>query len=75
MPPYQELLSAGARSLGVSVLYRVLLSVPGNTLQAGHCRFRCCSPMAFAALGGLIELKVRGIPLDVYGQIGAIHPL
>ena len=28
--------------------------------------------MAFAALGGLIGLKVRGIPLDVYGQIGLV---
>ena len=34
--------------------------------------FAVMLPVGFALLGGLTSLRLRGMPLDVYGQVGLV---
>jgi len=69
---YQELQSAGQESsaflfaLIFSYLFLVAL------YESWTLPLSVMLPVAFAVLGGLLALMVRGMALDVYGQIGLV---
>ena len=69
---YQELLSAGqeASAYLFSIVFSYLFLAA--LYESWTLPLSVLLPVAFAALGGLIGLKVRGIALDVYGQIGLV---
>jgi multidrug efflux pump subunit AcrB len=69
---YQELLAAGQEgsafifALVFSFLFLVAL------YEGWFLPLAVILPVGFALLGGLIALKLRGMPLDVYGQVGLV---
>ncbi|HEX5325231.1 MAG TPA: multidrug efflux RND transporter permease subunit [Acetobacteraceae bacterium] len=69
---YQELQSAGQESSAYlfSIVFSYLFLVA--LYESWTLPLSVLLPVAFAALGGLIGLKLRGIALDVYGQIGLV---
>jgi multidrug efflux pump len=69
---YQELQSAGQEAMAFlsAVVFSFLFLVA--LYESWTLPFSVMLPVAFASLGGLVALKVRGLGLDVYGQIGLV---
>jgi hydrophobe/amphiphile efflux-1 (HAE1) family protein len=69
---YQELLAAGQeRSAFIfAIVFSFLFLVA--LYEGWFLPFAVILPVAFALLGGLIALWLRGMPLDVYGQVGLV---
>jgi multidrug efflux pump len=69
---YQELLASGqeADAFIFAVVFSFLFLVA--LYEGWFLPFAVILPVAFALLGGLIFLKLRGMPLDVYGQVGLV---
>ncbi len=69
---YQELQSAGQESSAFlfAVVFAYLFMVA--LYQSWTLPLSVMLPVSFALLGGLIALLVRGMALDVYGQIGLV---
>ena len=69
---YQELLAGSQQgeafifALAFSFLFLVAL------YEGWFLPLAVMLPVVFALLGGLILLKLRGMPLDVYGQVGLV---
>jgi multidrug efflux pump len=69
---YQELLAAGqeADAFIFAIIFSFLFLVA--LYEGWLLPFSVILPVAFALLGGLLGLKLRGMPLDVYGQVGLV---
>jgi multidrug efflux pump len=69
---YQELLASGqeADAFIFAIVFSFLFLVA--LYEGWFLPFAVVLPVAFALLGGLLALKLRGQPLDVYGQVGLV---
>jgi multidrug efflux pump len=69
---YQELLAAGQEgdAFIAAIVFSFLFLVA--LYEGWFLPFAVVLPVGFALLGGLIALDLRGIPLDVYGQVGLV---
>ena len=69
---YQELQSAGQESSAFlfAVIFSYLFLVA--LYESWTLPLSVMLPVAFALLGGLLGVRVRGMALDVYGQIGLV---
>ncbi len=69
---YQELLANGqeADAFLAAIIFSFLFLVA--LYEGWFLPFAVMLPVGFALLGGLVALKLRGIPLDVYGQVGLV---
>jgi len=69
---YQELLASGqeAEAFIAAVVFSFLFLVA--LYEGWFLPFAVMLPVAFALLGGLAFIDLRGIPLDVYGQVGLV---
>jgi hydrophobe/amphiphile efflux-1 (HAE1) family protein len=69
---YQELLAAGQE--GDAFIFAIVFSFLFLVAlyEGWFLPFAVVLPVGFALLGGLIALFVRGMPLDVYGQVGLV---
>ncbi|MGH7188155.1 MAG: efflux RND transporter permease subunit [Acetobacteraceae bacterium] len=69
---YQELAAAGQESSAFvfAIVFSYLFLVA--LYESWTLPLSVMLPVSFALLGGLIGLKVRGMSLDVYGQIGLV---
>jgi len=69
---YQELLAAGQE--GDAFIFAIVFSFLFLVAlyEGWFLPFSVVLPIGFALLGGLIALKLRGMPLDVYGQVGLV---
>jgi multidrug efflux pump len=69
---YQELLAAGQE--GSAFIFAVVFSFLFLVAlyEGWFLPLAVILPVGFALLGGLIALKLRGMPLDVYGQVGLV---
>jgi multidrug efflux pump len=69
---YQELLASGqeANAFIFAIIFSFLFLVA--LYEGWFLPFAVVLPVGFALLGGLIALFLRGMPLDVYGQVGLV---
>jgi multidrug efflux pump len=69
---YQELLAAGQE--GDAFIFAIVFSFLFLVAlyEGWFLPFSVVLPIGFALLGGLIALKLRAMPLDVYGQVGLV---
>ena len=69
---YQELLASGQE--GDAFIFAIVFSFLFLVAlyEGWFLPFAVMLPVGFALLGGLIALFLRGMPLDVYGQVGLI---
>ena len=69
---YQELLAAGQEgdAFLAAIVFSFLFLVA--LYEGWFLPFAVMLPVGFAVLGGLIGIKLRGMPLDVYGQVGLV---
>jgi len=69
---YQELLASGqeADAFIFAVVFSFLFMVA--LYEGWFLPFAVLLPVGFALFGGLLGLKLRGMPLDVYGQVGLV---
>jgi multidrug efflux pump len=69
---FQELLAAGQE--GTAFIFAIVLSFLFLVAlyEGWFLPFAVILPVAFALLGGLMALRLRGMPLDVYGQVGLV---
>jgi multidrug efflux pump len=69
---YQELLAAGQE--GDAFIFAIIFSFLFLVAlyEGWFLPFAVVLPVGFALLGGLIALFLRGLPLDVYGQVGLV---
>ena len=69
---YQELAAAGQESSAFlfAVVFSYLFLVA--LYESWTLPLSVMLPVAFAMLGGLLAILVRGMALDVYGQIGLV---
>jgi multidrug efflux pump len=69
---YQQLLASGqeADAFIFAVIFSFLFLVA--LYEGWFLPFAVMLPVGFALLGGLLALKLRGLPLDVYGQVGLV---
>jgi multidrug efflux pump len=69
---YQQLLAMGQESSAFifAVVFSFLFLVA--LYEGWFLPFAVTLPVGFALLGGLISLHLRGMPLDVYGQVGLV---
>jgi multidrug efflux pump len=69
---YQELLASGqeADAFIFAIVFSFLFMVA--LYEGWFLPFAVTLPVAFALLGGLAALRLRGMPLDVYGQVGLV---
>jgi len=69
---YQELLAAGQE--GSAFIFAIVFSFLFLVAlyEGWFLPFSVVLPVGFALLGGLVALKLRGMPLDVYGQVGLV---
>jgi hydrophobe/amphiphile efflux-1 (HAE1) family protein len=69
---YQELLAEGQEgdAFIAAVIFSFLFLVA--LYEGWFLPFAVMLPIIFALLGGLIGIKLRGIALDVYGQVGLV---
>jgi multidrug efflux pump len=69
---YQELLAAGQEgsAFAFAIIFSFLFLVA--LYEGWFLPFSVILPVGFALLGGLLALKLRELPLDVYGQVGLI---
>jgi multidrug efflux pump len=69
---YQELLASGqeADAFIFAIIFSFLFLVA--LYEGWFLPFAVVLPVGFALLGGLIALFIRGMPLDVYGQVGLV---
>jgi hydrophobe/amphiphile efflux-1 (HAE1) family protein len=69
---YQELLAAGQE--GSAFIFAIVFSFLFLVAlyEGWFLPFAVILPVCFALLGGLIALWLRGMPLDVYGQVGLV---
>jgi multidrug efflux pump len=69
---YQQLLAMGQESSAFifAVVFSFLFLVA--LYEGWFLPFAVTLPVGFALLGGLIALHLRGMPLDVYGQVGLV---
>jgi len=69
---YQELLASGqeADAFIFAIIFSFLFLVA--LYEGWFLPFSVILPVAFALFGGLAALKLRGLPLDVYGQVGLV---
>jgi multidrug efflux pump len=69
---YQELLASGqeADAFIFAIVFSFLFLVA--LYEGWFLPFSVVLPVGFALLGGLIALRLRAMPLDVYGQVGLV---
>ena len=69
---YQQLLAMGQESSAFifAVVFSFLFLVA--LYEGWFLPFAVTLPVGFALLGGLVALHLRGMPLDVYGQVGLV---
>ena len=69
---YQELLASGQEgdAFIAAVVFSFLFLVA--LYEGWFLPFAVMLPVAFALLGGLVGIKLRGMALDVYGQVGLV---
>ncbi len=69
---YQELLATGQEgdAFIAAIVFSFLFLVA--LYEGWFLPFAVMLPVGFALLGGLVGIKLRGMPLDVYGQVGLI---
>jgi len=69
---YQELLAAGQE--GDAFIFAIIFSFLFLVAlyEGWFLPFAVVLPVGFALMGGLVALKLRGMPLDVYGQVGLV---
>jgi multidrug efflux pump len=69
---YQQLLAMGQESSAFTfaVIFSFLFLVA--LYEGWFLPFAVTLPVGFALLGGLLSLHLRGIPLNVYGQVGLV---
>ncbi len=69
---YQELLASGqeADAFIFAIVFSFLFLVA--LYEGWFLPFAVVLPVGFALLGGLAALLLRGMPLDVYGQVGLV---
>jgi multidrug efflux pump len=69
---YQELLASGQE--GDAFIFAIIFSFLFLVAlyEGWFLPFAVVLPVGFALLGGLIALFLRGMPLDVYGQVGLV---
>jgi multidrug efflux pump subunit AcrB len=69
---YQELLASGqeADAFIFAVIFSFLFLVA--LYEGWFLPFAVMLPVGFALFGGLVALLLRGLPLDVYGQVGLV---
>jgi multidrug efflux pump len=69
---YQELLAAGQE--GDAFIFAIIFSFLFLVAlyEGWFLPFAVVLPVGFALLGGLAALLLRGMPLDVYGQVGLV---
>ena len=69
---YQEILAAGQEgdAFIAAVVFSFLFLVA--LYEGWFLPLSVMLPVGFAMLGGLIGISVRGMPLDVYGQVGLV---
>jgi multidrug efflux pump subunit AcrB len=69
---YQEILAGGQE--GEAFIFAVVFSFLFLVAlyEGWFLPFAVMLPVVFAVLGGLAFLKLRGMPLDVYGQVGLV---
>jgi len=69
---YQELLASGqeADAFIFAVIFSFLFLVA--LYEGWFLPFAVLLPVGFALFGGLVALLLRGLPLDVYGQVGLV---
>ncbi len=69
---YQQLLAMGQESSAFifAVVFSFLFLVA--LYEGWFLPFAVTLPVGFALLGGLVSLRLRGMPLDVYGQVGLV---
>jgi multidrug efflux pump len=69
---YQELLASGQEgdAFIAAIVFSFLFLVA--LYEGWFLPFAVVLPVGFALLGGLVALLLRGMPLDVYGQVGLV---
>ncbi|HEY1857309.1 efflux RND transporter permease subunit [Acidocella sp.] len=69
---YQQLLAMGQESSAFifAVVFSFLFLVA--LYEGWFLPFAVTLPVGFALMGGLVALHLRGMPLDVYGQVGLV---
>lgn len=69
---YQELQAAGQE--GAAFLFAVVFAYLflAALYESWTLPLSVILPVGFALLGGLLALRLRGMPLDVYGQVGLV---
>ncbi len=69
---YQELLASGQEgdAFIAAIVFSFLFLVA--LYEGWFLPFAVMLPVGFALLGGLVALLLRGMPLDVYGQVGLV---
>jgi multidrug efflux pump len=69
---YQELLATGQEgdAFIAAIVFSFLFLVA--LYEGWFLPFAVMLPVGFALLGGLAGIKLRGMPLDVYGQVGLV---
>ena len=70
---YQEQEASGQTGVILGARGAVRLFVPGRRFtKAGRSRFRCCCRSSVGVLGSYLGIKLAGLNLDLYGQIGLV---
>ena len=69
---YQQMLAAGQE--GDAFIFAIVFSFLFLVAlyEGWFLPFAVMLPVGFALLGGLVALHLRGMPLDVYGQVGLV---